>query len=172
MAYIMKDINDAVDEKFLIVKNLKNQAEAGSIIHVMSAGSYPGGITVNYRITATGQNYEVQFKSLGEFFKWARNDTFIARNYNSFSKEDIMRYIKVNSRTFATFSLPLILVSLIIIWLVVILLLKASTVSLIAGAVASVVFSVFFILLYKNQKSKVKMELYQKLSNKWGVKFK
>ena len=83
MAYMLKNISDAVDGKFLVTKSRPKQAEAGTIVHIMDARKLKnGGYQLDYRVTSTGQNYLIEFATLKEFYAWARPDTFIARNYN------------------------------------------------------------------------------------------
>lgn len=173
MANMLNNINDAVDGKFLVTRTISNQAEAGTMVHIMAARkAADGSFALDYRVTSTGQNYKISFKDMKDFLKWARPDLFIARNYDAFTKEEIMRYVKITSRTFASFCCPLIIVALIVVWVLALVLLKGAA-SIIAGISASVVASLLILIIYKRQKSNVKMKMYYKLgSSKWGVRFK
>jgi hypothetical protein len=174
MAYMLKNINDAVDGKFLVTKSFPKQAEAGTIVHIMDARKLKnGGYQLDYRVTSTGQNYLIEFKQLKDFYAWARPDTFIARNYNSFSKKDIMHYVKVTSRTFQSFCVPLIVVAVIIAWVLAIVLFKGNAgMMILFGMLFSVAASAIVIVIYRKQKSGVKMKMYGMIQSKLGVKFK
>lgn len=166
------NIRDLVDTKFVITRTIGNQAEAGTVVHIMNANGGANGCSIDYRVTATGQNYNIQFKSLGDFYKWARSDSFITRNHDSFTKDEIMQYLKVTGRTFASFCVPLIILALAVIWTIALLLLKGVA-TWIVGIAGSVVSAAVIIILFKRQKSDIKMKMYYKLgSSKWGVKFK
>ena len=174
MTYSINNINEAVDSKFLVTKNIHNQAQSGTLIHIMGGDDSGGSIKVNYRVTGSGQDFTINFNNLKEFCKWARPDTFIARHYENFTTKEIMNYIKISDRTFVSFCLPIIIVLLAIIWPVMIFAVKATT-GIIVGAVLSVVVIVATIIIYKSQKSRVKLKLYQKVSSGWaggGITFK
>lgn len=172
MANMLNNINELVDAKYLVTRTISNQAEAGTIVHIMAARKASDGFALDYRVTATGQNYKIQFKNMNDFVKWARSDLFITRNYDAFTKDEIMHYIKVTGRTFASFCCPLMIVALIIVWVAALVFLKG-TASVITGIVGSVVASLLILIIYKRQKSRVKMKMYYKLgTSKWGVKFK
>ena len=82
MTYMLNDIDEAIDRKFLVTKTLSNQVQAGTIVHIMDAHSEKDGkVTVYYRITYTKQDYTVKFDNVKQFCKWARPDNFIARHY-------------------------------------------------------------------------------------------
>ena len=54
MAYMLKNINDAVDGKFLVTKTFPKQAEAGTIVHIMDARKLKsGGYQLDYRVLFT-----------------------------------------------------------------------------------------------------------------------
>ena len=173
MAYILKDIRDAVDGKFLVTKTFPKQAEAGTIVHIMDARKLKsGGYQLDYRVTSTGQNYLIEFKQLKDFYAWARPDTFIARNYNSFSKKDIMHYVKVTSRTFQSFCVPLIVAAVVVVWILAFILMKGVGMKILFGFLMSIVAAALVIFIYRKQKSGVKMKMYQMIQSKLGIKFK
>ncbi len=171
MNYIFNDVREAIDGKFLVVKSLNNQAEVGTMVHIMDAQQASDGhISISYRVVETNQDYSAEFKDIKEFCKWSRPDTFIARNYEHFSKEDIQYYIKVSNRSVMSFCVPLIAVSLIIIWAVSLLLLDIP-ISIIVAACLSVGVAVLIVLFYKKQKDNLKLKLYNKIGSKWGIVF-
>ncbi len=173
MAYMLKNINDAVDGKFLVTKSFPKQAEAGTIVHIMDARKLKnGGYQLDYRVTSTGQNYLIEFKQLKDFYAWARPDTFIARNYNSFSKKDIMHYVKVTSRTFQSFCVPLIIAAVVVAWVLSFIIFGSVGMKILFGVLFSVVASALVIVFYRKQKSGVKMKMYGMIQSKLGVKFK
>ncbi len=173
MAYILKDIRDAIDGKFLVTKTLPKQAETGTIVHIMDARKLKnGGFQLDYRVTSTGSNYLIEFKTMKDFYAWARPDTFIARNYNSFSKKDILHYIKVTSRTFQSFCVPLMAVAVVLIFALSIILVKSVALKIVVALVGSIAACALVMFIYKKQKNDVKMKMYHMLSNKLGIKFK
>lgn len=173
MAYALNKINDMVDGKFLVIKNISNQADSGTMIHIMAArGNRDGSFSLDYRVTSTGQNYKIAFKKMRDFFHWARPDVFIARNYESFTKDEIRKYVKINNRTFSSYCVPLILVVLIVVWGLSLTLIPTTIAQIITGASVSVVAAIIIIVLYKKSKDNIKMKMYYKLSGKWGVRFK
>ena len=104
------NIDEAVDRKFLVTKNMKGQAETGTIIHVMDAENNSGGsVNVTYRVARFNekfhdyQDYTAKFDSLAAFCKWAQPDNFIARNYEMLSIRDIQHYIKIKQRNFPSY---------------------------------------------------------------------
>ncbi|MBR6107381.1 MAG: hypothetical protein IKQ39_05180 [Oscillospiraceae bacterium] len=175
MTYMLNDIDEAIDRKFLVTKTMSNQVPAGTIVHIMGADSNKdGSITVYYRITYTRQDYTIKFDSLKSFCKWARPDNFIARHYESFNTKEIQRYIKIKDRNFTNFCLPMILIALIAVWAAVLFVMKGSTGAIVLGAVASVVMIILIMLMFKTSKQKAMTKLYSKVSAKsnWGVRFK
>ena len=173
MAYILKNINDAVDGKFLVTKTRPKQAEAGTIVHIMDARKLKnGGYQLDYRVTTTGQNYLIEFATLKEFYAWARPDTFIARNYNSFSKKDIMHYVKVTSRTFQSFCVPLIVAAVVVAWVLSFIIFGSVGLKILFGMLLSIVAAALVIVIYRKQKNGVKMKMYQMIQSKLGIKFK
>ncbi len=173
MAYVLKNINDAVDGKFLVTKSFPKQAEAGTIVHIMDARKLKtGAFQLDYRVTSTGQNYLIEFKQLKDFYAWARPDSFIARNYSSFSKKDIMHYVKVTSRTFQSFCVPLICIAIVLVWVLAFILMKGVAMKILFGLVLSIVAAAAVIFIYRKQKTGVKMKMYSMIQSKLGVKFK
>jgi hypothetical protein len=176
------NIDEAVDRKFLVTKNIKGQAETGTIIHVMDAENNSGGsVNVTYRVARFNekfhdyQDYTAKFDSLAAFCKWAQPDNFIARNYEMLSIKDIQHYIKVKNRSFASFCLPIIAVIAAIIWVVSLLVIsKAATmiVGIIVAAVLTVAVAVAVLVFYKKQKKKERVRLYKKISSNWGIVIK
>lgn len=171
MAFVLNNIEEAVDGKFLVVKNLTNQADVGTVVHIMGTNkSSDGSVTIDYRVTGTGQDYEARFSSIKDFCNWAKPDSFIARNYDSFTKDEIKNYIKINNRTFASFCLPIMIVILIVAWVLGLAVLKGGLGIGIAIGI-SVIGTVASIIILKKSKTNVKMKLYKKLSSKWGIEF-
>lgn len=174
MTYLL-NIDEAIDRKFLVSKNMKGQAEAGTIIHVMDAENLStGGINVAYRVARfNGKYYDYQdftakFDDVKQFCGWAQPDNFIARNYESFSIKDIQHYIKIKNRNFTTFCLPLILAAAVIIWIAAMTILP-SPINIIIGVVLTLGAVIGIFSLFKSQKKKEKMRLYKKISSGWGV---
>lgn len=169
MAFMLYSIDEAIDRKYVVTKLLSGQAKTGTLIHVMDTHETSDGITVDYRVTKTGQNYVAKFPTVKDFCKWCRPDTFIARHYDSLSKKEIRQYLKITSRTFTSFCLPLILVALAVIWVLAIAAI-GGTVGIILGVVLSLVAVVAVLYLFKAQKEKIKLKLYSKVNV--GVSFK
>ncbi|MBQ7990445.1 MAG: hypothetical protein IJ080_04205 [Oscillospiraceae bacterium] len=175
MAYTLNNVDEAVDGKYLVVRNKTGQAKVGTMVHIMSAKqSSDGRIDMGYRVTGTGQNYTARFDSIKDFCSWARPDTFIARYYECFDNNEISRYIKINNRTVVTFCLPIILIALVLIWIIFGAILgKAGAAPIVVGIICSVVAVAFVFFLYKSSKNKIKMDLYKKVSaSRWGVTIK
>ena len=172
MATMLTDIRDAIDRNFLVTKNMSNQVEAGTVVHIMDSSQAPdGSLSINYRVLKTGQDFVVRLKSMKDFAKWARPDDFIARYQDSFSKAEIQHYIKVNSRTFASFCIPIIILMLAAIWALVVFIFKLKIVPIILGATLSLISILVITVIYKKQKTSVKINLYRKVSKNWGVSF-
>lgn len=173
MTYMLDDIDEAIDRKFLVTKTMNNQAEAGTIVHIMGAeNEKDGSISVFYRITYTKQDFVIKFDSLKSFCKWARPDNFIARHYESFNIKEIQQYIKIKDRNFTNFCLPIILGALIIIWALCMLIGKGSGGAVVIGILMSVIAAVAIILVYRKTKHDAMLRLYSKVSSNWGVNFK
>ena len=175
MTYMLNDIDEAIDRKFLVTKTLSNQVQAGTIVHIMDAHSEKDGkVTVYYRITYTKQDYTVKFDNVKQFCKWARPDNFIARHYESFNIKEIQRYVKLKDRTFTSFCLPLILVALLIVWAACILLFGGNKIGIVLGIVVSVLVAVLITITYRSSRQKELIKLYSKVSanSNWRVNFK
>lgn len=173
------NIDEAVDRKFLITKNMKSQAEAGTIIHVMDAeNNSDGSVTVVYRVARFNekfhdyQDYTAKFDSLAAFCKWAQPDNFIARNYEMLTINDIQHYIKVKKRNFTSFCLPIILIAAIIIWALMFYLMGIGAASITICAVLTLGIAAGVLLLLKTQKKNEKVRLYHKISSNWGIVLK
>ena len=173
------NIDEAVDRKFLITKNVKGQAAAGTIIHVMDAANNPGGsVNVLYRVARFNekfhdyQDYTAKFDSLSAFCKWAQPDNFIARNYEMLSLSDIQHYIKVKNRSFTSFSLPLILIFALLIWALLYFALGLGIATIVLGVIGTLAIAAGVLIMVKNQKKKEKVKLYHKISSNWGIVLK
>ncbi|MDE5569763.1 MAG: hypothetical protein K2I82_03815 [Ruminococcus sp.] len=173
MALYIYSIDEAVDRKYVVTKSMSGQAGAGTLVHIMDCSEKgDGSVSVSYRVTETGQNFNADFASLKAFCKWARPDNFIARHYENLSQKDIIYYIRVTGRSFVSFYLPILAVILAVIWVVAIAAIKGMF-GIIVGVVLSVAAVVGIIFFYKYQKKRVSMEMYSKVgSNSWGVVIK
>ncbi|MBR1739937.1 MAG: hypothetical protein IJ737_06570 [Ruminococcus sp.] len=171
MTYMLNSIEEAVDGKYLVTKSLSNQAEVGTMVHIMDAKKKKDGkLLIDYRVTDGNQNYVIKFDNMNQFYKWARPDSFIARHYESFSKKEIANYIKVSDRSFTTFCLPIIAVALVIIWVLALFVMNNNFV---IGAILSVVAIIAVMYVYKSQEKNTKLKLYKKVGNaNWGIVIK
>ncbi|MBQ4362908.1 MAG: hypothetical protein K6G68_01585 [Oscillospiraceae bacterium] len=173
MANTISSIDEAVDCKFLVVKDRRNQVKAGTLVHIMSATPNSLGYEVGYRVTGENQNFNDVFSDLKDFNGWAKQDSFIARYYDLFDNDEIMKYIKVNRRTVVNFSVPIIVIALIVIWLIFGGALHAKPVAIVFGVILSLAAAGGAIFLLNHSKNKVKMDMYKKIgSSRWGVNFK
>lgn len=175
MTYMLNDIDEAIDRKFLVTKTLSNQVQAGTIVHIMDAhNNKDGSVTVYYRITYTKQDYTVKFDNVKQFCKWARPDNFIARHYESFNLKEIQRYVKLKDRTFTSFCLPILLVVIAVIWAICLLLFKKDTFGYVLGAILTVGLSVIITFWYRSSRQRELIKLYSKVSanSNWRVNFK
>ena len=77
MANTISSIDEAVDCKFLVVKDRRNQVKAGTLVHIMSATPNSLGYEVGYRVTGENQNFNDVFSDLKDFNGWAKQDTMI-----------------------------------------------------------------------------------------------
>lgn len=173
MALYIYSIDEAVDRKYVVTKSTSGQASAGTLVHIMDCEEKGDGtFSVSYRVTDTGQDFNMDFASLKQFCKWARPDNFIARHYDNLEQKDILYYIKVTGRSFVSFYLPIMLVVLAVIWAVALAAI-GGIVGIILGAVLSVADVAGMIFFYKYQKKHVSMDIYSKVSsNSWGVQIK
>ncbi len=173
MALYIYSIDEAIDRKYVVTKSMSGQASAGTLVHIMDcAEKGDGSISVSYRVTETGQNFNVDFPNLKAFCKWARPDNFIARHYESLSQKDIVYYIRVTGRTFVSFYLPILIAILALVWIISLVAIKG-IIGIVVGAVLSVAAVFGIIFFYKYQKKQVSMNMYSKVgSNSWGVVIK
>lgn len=173
MALYIYSIDEAVDRKYVVAKSMSGQAGAGTLVHIMdTVDKGDGSISVSYRVTETGQNFDVDFPSLKAFCKWARPDNFIARHYENLSQKDILYYIRVTGRTFASFYLPILIAIIALVWIISLVAVKGIA-GVIMGVVLTAVAVAGIIFFYKYQKKQVSMNIYSKVgSNRWGVVIK
>lgn len=170
MAFMMYSADEAIDSKFIITKSISNQAKPGTLIHIMDSSQTSDGISVDYRVTGTNQDYTVKFDNLKQFCKWMQPDSFIARHYECLTSKDILYYLKVNGRSFATFWLPLILIVWVAIWVLSLLILPTN-ISFIIAAVLSLGALVGVFFVDKKQKANAKMRIWSKVADsKWNMK--
>ena len=116
MAFMLYSIDEAIDCKYIVEKTMKGQAKIGTLIHVMDARETSDGVTVYYRVTRTKQDYMIKFDTIKQFCKWCMPSTFLAKYYDRLSYSEVVKYIKVENRSFLTFQLPVILFALIVVW--------------------------------------------------------
>lgn len=171
MAYMLNNIDEAVDRKFLVTKNRSNQAKAGTLVHIMGADD-SSGVKVNYRVTDTGQDFTIDFDTLNDFGKWAMPDSFIARYYEQFNNKEILHYIKVQCRTFASFCLPIIIGAVVLGVILGFILKSIFPFNIIIAAVLAIGGLIGSIMFQKKSKSSIKLKLYRKVSSNWGIDFK
>lgn len=172
MALLLYSIDEAVDRKFIVTKTLNSHTKAGTLIHIMDTSENADGISVDYRITSTGQDFTIKFDNLKQFCKWARPDNLIARHYENLNTKDILHYIKVSNRSFVSFCLPVIIILLAVVWVISLAFIKGTT-AVIAGAILSIAAIVAVIGIYRYQKSHVVLKLYSKVSSdNWGIVLK
>ena len=168
MAFMLFSIDEAVDCKYIVVKSMKEQVKKGTLIHVMDTHETSDGITVDYRVTKTRQDFTVRFDTIKQFCQWCMPSTFLAKYYDKLSYSEIIRYIKVENRTFLTFQLPLILCCLAVVWAAAMGLVIANvvelTLGLIIGGAASVVCIVAVCLIGHFSREQMIERLYRKVS--------
>ena len=64
MALFIYSIDEAVDRKYVVTKSIGGQAQAGTLVHIMDYEEKEDGrISVSYRVTETGQNFDIEFSS-------------------------------------------------------------------------------------------------------------
>lgn len=171
MAFMLEYIDEAIDHKFIVTSHQPKQAKPGTMIHIMAGFETPEGITVNYRVTETRQDFTIRFANIKQFCKWCRPDSFIARHYESLNPKEIIQYMKITGRTVTSFCVPLIVLLLVVIWLAA-LMLATPPISIVLGAVLSVLAVAGILFLYKKQKSQATVKIYNKVSSKWSVVIK
>lgn len=172
MRLLLNNIEDAVDQKYLITKSLKNQAAAGTVIHIMSTQTESDGVTVKYRVTKTGEDYSCKFADIKQFSKWASHDNFVARYQDNLTPSDIKQYIKVCDTSFmASGGIPIIIgIAVALIILVVTMVIgKIAWWQLLIGAVCFSVIIYFGVTtFYKRRRNKIMSQIYNKVSAAWG----
>ncbi|HBB72043.1 MAG TPA: hypothetical protein DCZ71_05495 [Ruminococcus sp.] len=168
MTYLLNSIDDAIDRKFLVTKTVAGQAEAGTLVHIMGGSQDGTGVSVDYRVGNTYEDFNIKFNTLKEFSKWARPDNFIVRHYDKLDKFDIQQYIKVSSASFTTFCLPILIVALILIWLIALLLIKPVVVKFIFGICMSILVAFLVFRFYHNRRMKMLTKLYSKIGSGWA----
>ncbi|MDE5770597.1 MAG: hypothetical protein K2I06_03050 [Ruminococcus sp.] len=171
MRLLLNNIEDAVDQKYLITKSLKSQAEVGTVIHIMGAQTESDGVTVKYRVTSTGQDYTAKFADVKQFSKWASADNFVARYQDNLTTNEIRKYIKVRNNSFmASGGIPII-AGIIIAWIIMIILMATKLLpwwsAVIAGVCLSVIIYFGVTTFYKKRRSKVMSQIYNKVSAAW-----
>lgn len=168
MAFSLYSIDEAVDHKYVVIKNMKGQVKKGTLIHIMDADESSDGITVNYRVTKTKQDLTANFETIKQFCTWCMPSTFLAKYYDKLSTREIMRFIQAENRTFVTYQLPIILVCLVIVWAATIVMiamnLVGSTLGLILGGGLSVVCIVGVLVITHLAKNRMVESLYEKVS--------
>lgn len=172
MRLLLNNIEDAVDQKYLVTKSLKNQAEAGTVIHIMGAQTESDGVTVKYRVTKTGQDYSCKFADIKQFAKWASSDNFLARYQDNLTPSDIKQYIKVCDTSFMGSGGIVILAGIAIVLIALVIMFVTSVIpwySLLIGAVCVPVIIYFGVsTFYKRKRNKVMSQIYNKVSASWG----
>ena len=172
MKLLLNNIEDAVDQKYLVIKSLRNQATAGTVIHIMGAQTGNDGITVNYRVTKTGEDFSCKFTDIKQFAKWASSDSFLARYQDNLTPSHIQHYIKVCYTDFMGSGGIPILASIGVILLVLIIMCIASVIQwwqLLIGIVCVPVIIYFGVTtFYKHKRNKVMSQIYNKVSASWG----
>jgi len=167
MAFMLFSIEDAVDSKYIVTKSLRQQAKMGTLIHVMDASETSDGVTVKYRVTKTKQDFTIKFETIKQFCSWCMPSTFLAKYYDKLSHRDIISYIKAENRSFVSFYLPIILVSLLVVWLVALFIVKDMAgvmIGVILGAVLSVLVIGGVFLISHLSKNAMIERLYKKVS--------
>lgn len=172
MRLLLNNIEDAVDQKYLVTKSLKNQAEAGTVIHIMGATTESDGVTVKYRVTKTGQDYSCKFADIKQFAKWASSDNFVARYQDNLTPSDIRQYIKVCNTSFTASGGIVIIAGIaiaLLIMLIAMIIGKIVWWQLLIGVVCLPVIIYFGVsTFYKRRRSKVMSQIYNKVSESWG----
>ena len=168
MAFMLYSIDEAVDCKYIVNKSMKGQAKIGTLIHIMDARESSDGITVYYRITKTKQDYMVKFDNIKQFCKWCMPSTFLAKYYDKLSHREIIKYIKVENRSFLNFHLPAIIVLLALVWAGVGALIYTglldTMLSLICGGVLSVIIIALIFIINHFSKESMIERLYKKVA--------
>ena len=169
MTYMLNSIDEAIDGKYLVTQNVKEQAGVGSMVHIMDAWEdNDGAVVVEYRVTATGASFVIKLPSLEHFYKWARPDTFIARYYDNFTQKEINNYIKMSNRNFVNFALPIMIAVAVVFIILFGVLMKNWPLAIIFAVIGAI--AAYFV--FRKLKSSVKLKMYQKVSGNWGIEFR
>ncbi len=171
MRATLNNIEDAVDRKYLIMKNIKGQAESGTLVHIMGAANGPDGVSVKYRVTSTGQDYVAKFTDVKQFSKWAVADNFLARYQDNLTKKDIRQYLKMRDASVVTACAPVLFAALLIVWAVIvggIFLSDMKTWQLLVGGVCLSVMVFFLVSMYhRHRKDRIMTNIYNKVATNW-----
>ncbi len=168
-SFMLYSIDEAIDCKYIVTKTLSGQAKAGTLIHIMDTTEKSDGIQVDYRVTRTGQNFVIKFENLKQFCKWARPDSFLARHYDSFSKKEVLQYLKVSERTFTTFCVPLMAIAVVLVWLLSVLAFDGAL-TVVFGIILSLAAVAGVFVFFRLSKEKVLVKMYGKVNV--GISFK
>ena len=170
MAFSLYSIDEAVDHKYIVVKSIKEQVKKGTLVHIMDAIESSDGITVKYSVTKTNQDLTVRFNTIKQFCNWCMPSSFLAKYYNKLSYRDVIKYIQAENRSFPVFHLPIILISLAIIWSLSMLMVYMKFIELpfglIIGGALSVICIVCVFVLTHVSKTHMIEQLYEKVSKK------
>ncbi len=167
MTYLLSSIDDAIDRKFLVTKSLPGQVEAGTLVHIMGGTQEGTGISVDYRVASTYQDFNIKFPTLKDFSKWARPDNFIARHYDKLDKFDIQQYIKVSNTSLASI-LPVIGILALILVIACLILIPNKVLGIIVALVLSGLAGFGLIRFVHNRKTKMLTKLYSKIGSGWA----
>ncbi len=166
MGSYIKNIEDTIDRNYLVLKRVKDNVDAGTVVHIMAAKRTDEGIFVNYRVMSTGKDYTISFSSLKGFLKWAKDDNFIARYHDSMTPADIKQYIRVFNGTFVSSCGIIIAAAVLIVWGLMLILLGGWQRYVVGGLLTVIVPSIVY-LAYNRYRNKVLVNLYNKITNNW-----
>lgn len=167
MTYLLNSVDDAIDRKFLVTKSVPGQVEAGTLVHIMGGAQDGTGVSIDYRVASTYQDFNIKFPTLKDFSKWARPDNFIARHYDKLDRFDIQQYIKVSNTSIFTM-LPVLAVVLLILWIVCLLVIPSKAIGVILAVLLSVAVSFAMIRFFQNRRMKMLTKLYSKIGSGWA----
>lgn len=172
MRLLLNNIEDAVDQKYLVTKSLKNQAAAGTVIHIMGTQTESDGVTVKYRVTKTGEDYSCKFADVKQFSKWASSDNFVARYQDNLSPSDIRQYMKICDTSFMASGGIATIVGIALVLVILIIAMIAGKLAWWQLLVGTICFSVIIYFgattFYKRRRNKIMSQIYNKVSAAWG----
>lgn len=172
MRLLLNNIEDAVDQKYLVTKSLKNQAAAGTVIHIMGTQTESDGVTVKYRVTKTGEDYSCKFADVKQFSKWASSDNFVARYQDNLSPSDIRQYMKICDTSFMASGGIVTIVGIALVLVILIIAMIAGKLAWWQLLVGTICFSVIIYFgattFYKRRRNKIMSQIYNKVSAAWG----